>query len=487
MDVRLPDGRIVKNVPEGTTKQQIAEKFGLPYSDQSEQKQPAQQEPSFREKAANIVGTLGTSAAKVAGGVLGIPGEIGQLIGRENYNGVPTAFDLMANLPNVQEMQTKLLEGTGTARVEPKSAIGKMIAATGEGALSGALLPVGKITQLASAGMGATSGLGAEAAGQMTEGSAVEPYARLAGALVGGSVGNKLVSKKPEQISMTAQELREKASDLYKQAELAGGNLNAAATDRFVNDVMAIRPKDEVARMLGAKDFIAENADAFEAMRGQPMTLERATAIDQRLTDLLDNETVLGKPTQNGRQILLAQRKLRDIIDSANPSDVEGGTQGFYKLKEARSAWAKAAKLRDIEAIINKAQYMDQPASSMRSGLNTLLSNPNRLRGYTPEEVNAIKKAAKTGLTEGLFRTFGSGLTPIGTGIVGTTAGGPIGGAVSGVLGYGAQQASKAVGKSMQTKKTEEIANIILNGPKKKIDPQYLARALQGIAIGNSN
>ena len=430
MDIRLPDGRIVKNVPEGTTKQQIAQKFGLPYSDQSEQKQPAQQEPSFREKAANIVGTLGTSAAKVAGGVLGIPGEIGQLLGHKN--GIDP-FSLMANLPNVQEMQTKLLEGTGTARVEPESSIGKMIAATGEGALSGALLPVGKITQLASAGMGATSGLGAEAAGQMTEGSAVEPYARLAGALVGGSVGNKLVSKKPEQISMTAQELREKAGDLYKQAELAGGNLKADATDRFVNDVMAIRPKDEVARMLGAKDFIAENADAFEAMRGQPMTLERATAIDQRLTDLLDNETILGKPTQNGRQILLAQRKLRDIIDSANPSDVEGGTQGFYKLKEARSAWAKAAKLRDIEAIINKAQYMDQPASSMRSGLNTLLSNPNRLRGYTPEEVNAIKKAAKTGLTEGLFRTFGSGLTPIGSSIAGTTAGGPIGGAVSGV------------------------------------------------------
>jgi len=400
---------------------------------------------------------------------------------------------------DISQATTELLNMGGVP--QPETGLEQVVGAASRG-VSGAALPLGMaqrgtsllaselaknpLTQIGAAAGSAGAG---EVANQADVGPLGQVAASLAGGYlggrVGGNIGARIGTDAPRPAAprrLTAEDIRAQASSRYAEAEQAGGVLKPETTDKYLNDIASIRPKDEVARQLGGRDFIAENADVFESMRGQPMTLERATAIDQRLTELLDAETILGKPTQNGRQILLAQQKLRSIIDNASPDDVVGGTQGFYALKDARRLWSRSAKLRDIEAIIQRASGMEQPATGIRTGFRTLLNNPNRLRGYSPQEVDAIRKASQTGIVGNLFRAFGSGLVPIGAGVAGA-AGGPLGAGAAGLTGYGIQQASKAIGENMQMARANRVAELLAGSTPKQSDPQRLARLL-GIAVG---
>lgn len=285
------------------------------------------------------------------------------------------------------------------------------------------------------------------------------------GAVIGGSVplvaAAAARSLAPKVATPTAEQLRDKASLQYKVAEQAGGSIKPQAADKFLDDIASIRTKDEIARELGGKDFIAENAGVFESMRGKPITLKRASAIDQRLTELLDNETVFGKPSQNGRQILLAREKLRNLMSNITDADVEGGKQGFEAYKKAREMWAQAARMRDVESIINRASGMEQPATGIRSGFRALLNNPDRLKGFSKEEISAIKRASQTGIVGNLFRAFGSGLTPLVAGGAGLATSGPVGSLISGAAGYGLQQGSKSIGTAMQMSRAKKVADLI--------------------------
>lgn len=482
MDVRLPDGRVVQGVPEGTTKAQLMQKLGMAQPEQVSVPQPQQRTPM--QEIGRQVGLTGRYLLE---GGLSLPNlvadpialGINKITGRNQpLPSQQLSEDLTrAGLPSPQGTGEEIVGAMSRALAGTAGSIGAgaSLAQGARGVVSnvGRELAKAPITQ---AGAALGSGAAGEIARQSGGGTLAQIAASLAGGLAGGGVGARIEAPKAAP-RMTAQQVRESAGDLYKKAEQAGGVLKATTTNRFLDDIATIRPKDEVARNLGARDFIAENSDVFESMRGQPMTLERATAIDQRLTELLDGETLLGKPTQNGNQILQAQQKLRSIIDNVKPDDIEGGAQGFYALKSARTEWAKAARLRDIEAIIQRAQGMEQPATGIRTGFRSLLNNPNRLRGYSPEQVEAIRKASQTGIVGNLFRAFGSGLVPIGAGIAGS-AGGPLGAIASGAAGYGIQQASKAIGENMQMARANKLADLVANGAIQKRDPLYLSRIL---------
>lgn len=491
--VRMPDGTLVNfpdDMPPDQVKGLISQKFPEAVPNQMESKpEQTSPQPSLMDQLKRQAGLTGRYLVE---GVTSVPN---MLIGDPLAASINYATG--KNIPLPSQLVSQDLTSLGFP--EPQGPLEEIVGAgsralagtggvikAGEAIASKAIAPITRavgsamaqapLTQAASA---IGSGLSGEAAYQ----SGAGPFGQLGASLVGGFAGGKIGSKieNPAMARPTAEQIREGASNLYRKAEQVGGNLRSTTTDKFLDDIATISHKDEVARALGGKDFIAENSDIFESMRGQPMTLDRASAIDQRLTELLDNETILGKPTQNGRQILLAQSKLRNIIDNASPDDVEGGVEGFYALKQARKEWSKAARLRDIEAIIQKANGMEQPATGLRTGFRTLLNNPNRMRGYTPQEAKAIADAAKTGIVGNMFRVFGSGLVPIGAGVAGAT-GGPLGSIVSGTAGYGIQQGSKAIGQAMQMAKANKAADLVAGGAN-QIDPQYLAKIL-GITIG---
>ena len=119
------------------------------------------------------------------------------------------------------------------------------------------------------------------------------------------------------------------------------------------------------------------------------------------------------KLSKEGMQMLDIQTKFRDMINKADETQILGGKEGFDALKQARKLWATSRQMSDIDRIVQRAELSEQPATAIKSGFRTMLSNPNRMRGYSPEVKKAIKDAATTGAVTDLIRTFGSRLLPL--------------------------------------------------------------------------
>jgi hypothetical protein len=154
------------------------------------------------------------------------------------------------------------------------------------------------------------------------------------------------------------------------------------------------------------------------------------------------------------------QTILRGKIDRADPAMFIGGKQGFETVKEARKYWAAQMRMRDVERIIDNAEYFEQPSTAIKTGFRTLLRNGDRLKGYTGKEVAAMKKAARTGMVPGIFKMAGSGLIPIAAGGAGMAAAGAAGG-LAAIPAYAVQQGSKAIANSMQLGRAQVVSREI--------------------------
>ena len=114
-----------------------------------------------------------------------------------------------------------------------------------------------------------------------------------------------------------------------------------------------------------------------------------------------------------------------------------GGADGFDALRTGRQAWAAAMKLRDLEAIQQRAEMTEQPSTSIRTQIRTILGNAKKSRGYTDEELAALRNAADRGALGSTLHVFGSRLVPYAAGVFGLSHGGPLGTVVEGTVAHG--------------------------------------------------
>jgi hypothetical protein len=253
----------------------------------------------------------------------------------------------------------------------------------------------------------------------------------------------------------TAETIRKEAGNLYKTATQKGGAIKPEIVDNFIDDLQkTVKPQDEVAAALTKDDPANEALSIFEElMRGKEMTLDRLQAVDEALTQKIDKYVELGRPKKEGLGLVKIQDQLRKTIEDADESMIEGGKEGFDALKSGRKMWSKAARMRDIESIMTRAEMSDQPANAMRAGFKTLYNNPNRIRGYSKEERELIRQAAKDNLPMELLRGLASRLTGIGSGV----AGGPIGYAI----GKSAEMSARGVRENLARAKAQGILDLI--------------------------
>jgi hypothetical protein len=161
-----------------------------------------------------------------------------------------------------------------------------------------------------------------------------------------------------------------------------------------------------------------------------------------------------GRITAEGRKIIEVQGAFRDAIESAAPSQVIGGKEGFLALRQARKAWQQAMKINDIERVLARAEFTDQPANSIKNGFKTILTNPKKLRGYSKEEIRLMREAASTNVQLETLRMIGSRLLGIGTAATGNV---PVAIAAQ-VAGRAARTAGENVRIAKAQKVIQEIA-----------------------------
>jgi len=185
IEIKAPDGSVV-HFPDGTDGSVI------------EKAMQAQFPPTGADTLTDVAMGGAVGAAK---GTLGLAGMIPDVAGLARV-GANKLFDQFmparpANAPKPPDLGEYLgsaglqkgVEKLTGKFYEPKTTAGQYAKTIGE-FLPGAAIMPGSIP--ANLAMAATSGVGAETAGQLTKGTGAEPYARLAGALVGGAAPSML-------------------------------------------------------------------------------------------------------------------------------------------------------------------------------------------------------------------------------------------------------------------------------------------------------
>lgn len=282
-------------------------------------------------------------------------------------------------------------------------------------------------------------------------------------------VGRGVVQKFKPVEKMTSDELREIGGQLFKQADAQGGSFTPQLmAELYKNIDNAVKfPKTDNERIImsispgGSKLAEFENVLLDFTKTGKPLTLQEAQMLDEVLGEAAySTADAFGKIDKSGQRYMAAQQALRETIEKAGAQDLVN-KGAFDTVKEARKYWSASLKLRDIERIIERANNMEVPATSIKNGFNSL-KNSKKFSTYTKAEQKAISEAAKTGVTTGLLKLMGSRLGAVGAGVgVGSATMNPLAGAAASAATYGAGSVARTAATASQMKKAEFVADLI--------------------------
>jgi hypothetical protein len=253
------------------------------------------------------------------------------------------------------------------------------------------------------------------------------------------SIGYRTRAKVP-----ASAEIKQQASNLYKQIDDAGIIIKADPFNNFVNNVKSsVGSKVREARNPKIVDVFRELDEARDA----PITLQKMQELRSSISALK-----MSKEPSDSMFAGKIVEQLDDFVEKLDATKLIAPNQGDLKtiklVPEATRLWKQARKSEMLDDIFEKAEikiadpYDDVAfATKLRSEFKNLATDKDRLRGFTEEEVKAIKSAAKGGRLENGLRAFGKA----GQGEKYSTIGGLAGGGLSG-LAFGPEFGSLVAG-----------------------------------------
>ena len=299
------------------------------------------------------------------------------------------------------------------------------------------------------------------------------------GALKGAGKGyEKVFGTKPPK--GTADEVKAYASNAYKAVENQNVSIKPEFGDILIKKAAQLDKQTPLGKAVSGDSAILKLRNILQPFQGKPQTLQSLQELDEGLSEMVDKYMDKGHITKEGKTIIEFQGYLRRLMDNMPRKLVDGSDEGFRTLKYARGLWSKAAKLRDIENIITRAELSDNPQTVIKNGFKSLAINPSRLKSFNPQERELIKKAAQSGIVEDSLRTMSSRLIPIGA-----IAGG--GGIPAAMAGQATALASRGLGTRAQLARAEKLAEAIISGkaPMPSRSNPYLNAALAA-RVGSS-
>lgn len=313
------------------------------------------------------------------------------------------------------------------------------------------------------------AGIGDETAGQMTEGTALEPYARFGGAMVGGITGGALESKLARNAAArdfvrknaSTQDLFDDAVDLYEKGHARN---------------VQIKP-EETAQLAGKMQDIASRQGLISPS-GQVLD---DSSVRQALSWIDDFQTgnVNTRQTQTLRGLLGDMAGKKDKTIAKAGVEMKKALDDFLEpkvpeFKEANALLRRAKLGEQVDTIQELA--LDTAENYSQSGLDNALRQEFRKlnrriiqgkeKGLRPDQTAAIAKAVSPGTIHNVARTIGKAAPrgAISFGLVGapaavgTMTGSPLAGVIaSGLLG-GTGFAGQGLATTIRRKAVEQAA-----------------------------
>jgi hypothetical protein len=221
-----------------------------------------------------------------------------------------------------------------------------------------------------------------------------------------GAVGARLAQPK----APTAAALKEAGGKAYKAAEQAGVTINPQSFGAMVDDIAATVKKSGIDKDLHPKAVAALNRLAEAKAAGQPISLDEAEILRRVL-----GSAAKSKEPDEGRLVGIMMDKLDDYIDNLGAGDVLSGAPEAGKiLAQARNLWSRARKGEMVEEMIERAadraggQYTGAGYEhALRGEFKAITTSPARLRRFTPQEQQAMRKVVRGGPVENVLRMVG--------------------------------------------------------------------------------
>lgn len=338
-----------------------------------------------------MAGTFGDARELGASGV----GKVASMLGASPET-QQTAMNVARNVgipgmsmaPTTADVKAGMKAALGEAP-QPQTRVGKFARTVGEfvpGAVAG---PGGIGRKLAMAG---ASGIASEAAGQVMEGTTAEPYARIAGALLGGAAaapGKMNTIKKVAQNAPSKTELKSQTDAIYSQLRNAGIKYDANAYGSLVNSAENMLLQGYVPE-IAPKTFAILNR--MKAGMGQSPDFVAVDAMKRSLGQVARN---MADQTDAG-----AAAKLRNMLDSFESSAPAMNTAGLSASElnamrgKARDMALRNIKARELgERLDNAKTYVSGEESGIKNQIANMLRSKKGKRLFNEAEKDALQTA----------------------------------------------------------------------------------------------
>ena len=502
MDIELPNGVVIQDIPEGMTKGQImaqAVRNGLATPEDFGFKSQPTPQPSMTDELTRQIGLFGRAAYE------GLTAPATTVLEglRSAYNFGAGLVGSTSRLPSVSQAQSEMLTRAGLP--EPQTALERAVqtgtqAMTGTGTMA-AIAP--KVPALAAnlarqipasgaAGLVAqpTAELTKEATagvlGQQGSDLAATIAAMGVGAKVGQKVGAIGAEKTPQLYSM--DEIKQRATKSYNSLDEAGIYIKPTSVLGMVDDIEAnlnrnqFIPQNEpkIVNTIGKmREIVGDRFVTFpklEELRKMANNLRSDTDPNTRrlgnvMVDSVDNYIT----KINGNDIFTLSGRLDDAVKN---------------VMSARKDWRNASRASVLDDALNtaEAKALDPKASEselIRRGFINIASNKRKMDLFTDSEQNVIKSVAKGGSLDPLLSVIGA-FSPfrskLATGA--TIAAGyanPVVGAGMAGAGYGADVLQSALRRRAAELAIKQIAS----GATPQQQPNFGYSGLLGTTLAN--
>jgi hypothetical protein len=401
-----PDGATYEiTAPDGASEQDVLS-FVQSQISSASVPQPKKPEMSAGEVAADVAKSAGIGVVQGGIGLATLPGNL-EALGRAGVNaaagmvGAQPPLSSETFLPTYNDWKQWVEDRTGEF-YKPKTTIGEYARTAGEFAPLAVGGPAGLANRAARVALPAVA---SETAGQVTEGTSLEPWARMAGAFAGGMLPNtaaRVVTPAPASPSRQGaiQTLEREGVDA-----LTAGQRTGSERLRWIEDASKMVPGGG-GRATAMQEKAAEQFTAAALRRAGVTNANRATTevIDAAFTDLGNrfNQLASRYDMVHSKKLSSDLRKTLDdynavtaepfrtplikkVVDDfvGNQSMVKGGRIPGEVYKNARSQLSKAIpglKRNDPNAVIAVRNIMDALDRQMEFSIR--LKNPKDVGAF---------------------------------------------------------------------------------------------------------
>lgn len=213
----------------------------------------------------------------------------------------------------------------------------------------------------------------------------------------GNSLIKGITARNPEELNQASSGLKSNAGGIYTDMRKAGAILNENSASSLSQTIDNALSKNLFIPQLNPKTLGIVQHLKDEISKGAGIGLDQ---LDQYRRLLL---RVGG--SEDGVSAGMVRKAIDNSVNQLTDADLsQGGREAIDLLNKGRASYAQAAKFEELSDLVAKA---NGDPNKIKAFLSRFVNDDSNLIGHSPDEINAIRYAANTGMGENLLKAFG--------------------------------------------------------------------------------